>query len=217
MKRRLQLQKFLWELANTGAHLRAMKALLPSLKEIYHYSELQRPFIVPRISIRPAVASNKLLAAAMGARARRDMNHLYGDVDLYEDLDPEVATKLRDNDAALAELAGDFENGELAREILADDGPPVTDEGWEAMQEAYNGGVVPVEVTVIEAEPAKRQPVRRNGKPSRWQNFLADNEITEEDALEALGQPSVDTWMRANPGKTERDAHEEILRKLDGN
>jgi len=60
----------------------------------------------------------------------------------------------------------------------------------------------------------KSHPTQRNGKPSRWQNFLTDNEIAEEDALKALGQPSVDAWMRANPGKSERDAHAEILQNL---
>jgi len=64
------------------------------------------------------------------------------------------------------------------------------------------------------SKKANNQPARYNGKPSRWQNFLADNEITEEDALKALGHPSVDAWMRANPGKSEKDAHAEILQNI---
>lgn len=77
------------------------------------------------------------------------------------------------------------------------------------------GEVIRREVAInAEKSGAKSHPARHNGKPSRWQNFLADNEIPEEDALKALGQPSVDAWMRANHGKTERDAYAEILANI---
>ena len=66
--------------------------------------------------------------------------------------------------------------------------------------------------TTINAD--KSHPARHNGRPSRWQNFLTDNEIAEEDALKALGDSSVDAWMRANPGKAEKDAHAEILQNI---
>lgn len=66
------------------------------------------------------------------------------------------------------------------------------------------------------ARPARqaKQPKRGNNGSSRWENFLADNEISEEKALKALGFPSVKEWMMANPGKTETDAHAEILQLL---
>ena len=156
MKRRLQLEKFLWELANTGAHLRAMKALLPSLKETYHFSELKKPFIVPRISIRPAVASSKLLAAAMKARARQNITELFSPIDQYEDLPPELAAELREKDRLLAEMAEEFESGELMREALVQEIRADEVNGWELMQEAYRGSQPPeVEVVVIEGEKSQ--------------------------------------------------------------
>lgn len=156
-KRRLQLQKFLWELADTGAHLRAMRALLPSLRETYHVRELQQPFIVPRISIRPAVASNEFLAAAMKARARRDLHHLFSDEDLYEGLDPDLAAELRERDALLAEIAEEVESGELLREAAVNEDDK---DGWELMQEAYGMIQTPVEVTVVKSgtSPPELEP-----------------------------------------------------------
>lgn len=65
-----------------------------------------------------------------------------------------------------------------------------------------------------EAESQAKRP-KRGGRPSKWENFLADNELTEEKALKALGHASVIEWMKANPGKTETDAHAEILQVLD--
>jgi len=161
MKRRLQLEKFLWELANTGAHLRAMKALLPSLKEIYHASELSRPFIVPRISIRPAVASNKFLAEAMRARARRDLTHLFAPVDEYEDVPPETAEKLRERDALMAELVEDFESGELMREALHDNDNM---DGLTMMQEAYQI----TDVKVVEKPQPTTWPARPWEPETLW-------------------------------------------------
>ena len=61
---------------------------------------------------------------------------------------------------------------------------------------------------------SKQTSQPRKGRPSKWQNFLADNELTEEKAPKALGTDSVKDWMKANPGKTEKDAYAEILQIL---
>jgi hypothetical protein len=181
-KRRLQLQKFLWELADTGAHLRAMRALLPSLRETYHISELQHPFIVPRISIRPAVATNELLAQAMKARARRDIHHLFSDPDIYEGLDPELAEELKERDALLAEIAEEAESGQLLREAtVGEDG-----EEWQVLQDAYGA-----EVIVIEEENI----------PSKWP-------IRPWDA-ETLGRAMV-AKVAAYEGKRQKPSNEQL-------
>lgn len=199
-KRRLQLQKFLWELADTGAHLRAMRALLPSLRETYHIKELQLPFIVPRISIRPAVATNELLAQAVKARARRDVHHLFGNEDIYEELDPDLAAELRERDALLAEIAEETEDGRLMREATVSD----EQDGWQALQEAYqNQNVSPIEVVVIEDKP---KPTRKD----QWLTFLEEHDLTENEALKALGSPSVSEWCKVNRKKLE-DAMIEVL------
>jgi len=65
-----------------------------------------------------------------------------------------------------------------------------------------------------EMESKQTKQPKRKGKPSKWENFLADNELTEEEALKALGMPSVKDWMIAHPGKTEKDAFAEILQIL---
>jgi len=46
---------------------------------------------------------------------------------------------------------------------------------------------------------------------TRWQAFLKENNLTEKAALSALGTESVKDWMKANPGKSEQDAYDEIL------
>jgi len=56
---------------------------------------------------------------------------------------------------------------------------------------------------------ANQRPSRRGR--SRWQTFLEENSLTEKEALSALGTESVTDWMKANPGKTEQDAYDEIL------
>jgi hypothetical protein len=200
-KRRLQLQKFLWELADTGAHLRAMRALLPSLRETYHINELQQPFIVPRISIRPAVASNELLAQAMKARARRDIHHLFGDTDIYEELDPDLAAELRERDSLLAEIAEEAESGELLREATVGDSL----DGLQVLQEAYEAKEAPpVKVVIIENEPTKKE---------QWLAFLKEHDLTEKVALDYLRADSVNAWCRDTGGKFE-DALEAIRSKL---
>jgi hypothetical protein len=198
-KRRLQLQKFLWELADTGAHLRAMRALLPSLRETYHINELRQPFIVPRISIRPAVASNKLLAQAMKARARRDIHHLFGDADIYEELDPDLAAELRERDSLLAEIATEAENGELLREATANDNL----DGLQALQEAYESESLPIEVVVIGDKSIKQE---------QWLAFLEEHDLTEKAALGYLKADSVNAWCHQT-GKKFEDALEAIRDK----
>jgi hypothetical protein len=77
-----------------------------------------------------------------------------------------------------------------------------------------------VEGAIVADEGKKPRPARRakrsknNSRPSKWENFLADNELTEKEALKALGVPSVKDWMIANPGRTEKDACAEILQIL---
>jgi hypothetical protein len=183
-KRRLQLQKFLWELADTGAHLRAMRALLPSLRETYHVNELRQPFIVPRISIRPAVASNEFLAAAMKSRARRDLHHLFGDEDIYEDLEPDLAAELRERDALLAEIAEEVESGELLRE--AADGKGGTD-GWQVLQEAYGDGATPIEVTVIGSDEAPSETGKWPKRP--WDAETLKRYLDIEKVAQYRGKP----------------------------
>ena len=115
-KRRLHLAKFMYEMADTIAHSRAMQALFPSLKPVYHINELRKPFIVPRIGIERSPASNEMLNAAISARARRDLTQLFGPEDDYSDLPPEVAMRLREHDELLARLADDYDDGTLLRE-----------------------------------------------------------------------------------------------------
>lgn len=185
-KRRLHLQKFMWELANTGAHLRAMQALLPSLKQIYHINDLQKPFIVPRISVKPAVTQNKLLAAAIKARAQRDM-HLLFDQDDYSDLTPERAERLRERDALLAELADDHDNGVLLQEepplienqILAEDA-----DGFTLLQEAYRS------TTEEAAQEAKQNDSDQGTWPRRpWKPAILKRYLHEVKLLAYTGIP----------------------------
>jgi len=54
------------------------------------------------------------------------------------------------------------------------------------------------------------EAVPRNGKEI-WLVFLKENKLTEKEALSALGAPSVNAWLKKNPGKTAKDAFTEIL------
>lgn len=56
----------------------------------------------------------------------------------------------------------------------------------------------------------KQKSTPRNKNLSRWQTFLDKNDLTEKEALSALGTEVID-WMKANPGKTEQNAYDEIL------
>jgi len=62
-----------------------------------------------------------------------------------------------------------------------------------------------------ETAKPKRKAGRQNGNRNRWQTFLEENDLTERAALSALGTESVTDWMKANPGKSEQDAYDEVL------
>jgi len=61
----------------------------------------------------------------------------------------------------------------------------------------------------------KRKSTPRGGNLNRWQRFLEEHDLTEKQALVSLGAESVTAWMKANPGRTEQDAHDEILAMTD--
>lgn len=71
-----------------------------------------------------------------------------------------------------------------------------------------------IEGAFIEPEspkPDKKPRKARSNNRSKWQSFLADAGLTEKEALAALGHDSVVAWLKANPGKSDRNAYDEIL------
>lgn len=92
----------------------------------------------------------------------------------------------------------------------------IEEEPWEVLppSEDKTAGEHKDDLFGEEAEPAekkKRAPRTAGGKRIQWQAFLKEHDLSEKEALSALGSASVNDWMKANPGKTETDAWTEIL------